>query len=118
MRKKLPYILLMMFFLFGCQKEFAVDDIDNLLCSFKSKEWIIKGTAITKTYYWSSPRRFAQSDGITGLWYLPISGILRETRFSVDTTVTDYKILFIDKSTCVVKAVDDTTKNTIEYDRK
>jgi hypothetical protein len=101
---------------FSCQKEIWLDDIDRLLTDWKSKVWQDPVTGVEKTYHWSNPQRFDYNDTTWGLWYLPVSGLIRETHFGkTDTTVYELKIKYIDKHHLVMTVEGDSTGKKIEY---
>ena len=104
-------ILIIILFLSGCQKEIWGDDVDRLLSDWKSKTWKETTSKIEKTYYWSKPQRFSYKDGANGLWFIPIAGILRETTFNTrDTTVSDFKIIYINVNEFKIQSLDQSDK--------
>ena len=99
-----------------CQKEIWGNDIDCLLTNWKSKTWRETNSKNEKTYSWLNPRRFSTNNGNTGLWYLPQPGILRETTFTFyDTTVRDYKLIYINTNEFKVQSVDEPEKYYIYH---
>lgn len=117
--RRIAIVSFLAILLTACSKEIWTDDIDRLLTNWKSKEWKVAGTGLTRIYYWSNPQRYQQSDGTWGLWHLPLSGLIRETHFGrLDTTVMEYKILYIDKQHFIITAANDTTGKKIEYEAK
>ncbi len=119
LRKRIIRYSLVFFFvtgiLFSCRREIWDTDIERLLTNWTSKQWISTGIA-SRTYYWSDPRKFIDKDGTTGLWYLPLSGQIRETTFT-DTgiIVKDYKILSIDKDHFAKRLLNDSSAPVVTY---
>jgi len=94
---KLTILFMLIIFLYGCQKQIWLDDVDCLLTNWTKKTWVLDNTDSTITYFWSEPRKLQLQDGRLGLWSLPEAGQIRETVFAgSDTLVNDYKIIHID----------------------
>lgn len=116
MKKVISSLVLMLLIFSACQKEIWLDDIECLLTAWKYKTWVDQKTGMERRYYWSDPRRFTDGDSTWGLWYLPISGIIRETHFGkLDTTVIDYKVIEIDKSHFIKQRMDDSSGTQTIY---
>lgn len=101
--RKGKYIGLLLFvgiLFFSCRREIWDTDIECLLTNWTNKHWVSTDAAISgRTYYWSQPRSFIDNDGTKGLWYLPMSGEIRETSFTDSgIIVLEYKIILIDKN--------------------
>ena len=96
----------------ACQKEIWLDDVDRLLTNWTKKTWtMVSPNTLKRTYYWSNPKRFEQSDGVTGLWFIPVSGTIRETLFNGrDTIVSDFTIIQIDKNSFIKRLSADTSE--------
>lgn len=101
----------------SCRREVWDTDIERLLTNWTNKQWISADAAISgRTYYWSDPRKFIDKNNVTGLWYLPLSGQIRETSFT-DTgiIVKDYKIISIDKDHFKKRLLNDSAAPVITY---
>ena len=85
---------------FSCRREIWDTDIECILTNWTNKHWESADPLLAdRTYYWSDPRKFIDKDGTTGLWYLPMSGEIRETSFTDSgIIVVEYKIISIDKN--------------------
>lgn len=114
---KTLFVLVFLVVFISCQKNLLwVDDVECLLTEWTSKNWENTDSGITRTYYWNNPRYFIDSDSSWGWWILPISGVLRETHFKGnDTTVTDYKIIYINNDLLIKQRLDDSTAPKITY---
>ncbi len=117
--KKLKTLIVLLFLVvfISCQKNLLwVDDVECLLTEWTNKSWENRDSDIVRTYYWSNPRIFRDSDSSWGYWILPISGVLRLTHFKgSDTLVTDYKIVRITNDYFIKQRLDDSTAPKISY---
>lgn len=118
--RKCKYLGLLLFIsmlLFSCRREIWDTDIECMLTNWTNRHWASADTSISgRTYYWTDPRSFTDNNGTKGLWYLPMSGEIRETSFTDSgIIVKEYKIIAIDKDHFKKRLLDDSTAPVITY---